>query len=801
MKRGKRLAALLLALCMTLGMTVETALADWHVFGEYEEEFPWGRIYYERAGDFTEEYSAHISGDGITALPAIIEQDLLREIDEGDAVYPVYGLFIAAPYLVQADFPDNMSQDIWYVSLSGSNLTEVTIPDSIREVRLYDAPALCNIDWGSGVEVINIYGNIGLTSLECPNSVKKVNITSGCSSLSRLSVPSGIQKIWGRGAENLRDVYYDGTMAEWSKIDYDFGDDAAITVHCKDGAAPLGSPELNELRVSFSGTGEISMLPGETRKLDVFLGVLLLELEGEGNDIIIFDWSSSDENICTVTEGVVTAVGPGTAEITVVATFYDNYMARPLTGMATCTVTVEGPAAGTPRRVDFYPNGGVITSIKGFPASQIAAGSTTAQENGIFVDEYSGIGMMMTNANGMLDSFPVVEREGYTLEGWYIVPSSGIEHDAVSDLTGYTRADSTTQYTSDVNLVAKWTKVETAAYTVTFHLNGLSGTVPGPQTVAAGEAAVLPALILPAEYRFLGWGYSTDGQTLERWEENWPVTGDLHLYALWERTGSPAARVDGVDYTTLQEAVDAVADGGVIEILSNAEMSATVSRAVTFTLRPGGSEIPNTVHATVEAGASYELEVTYAENGVSIYMVVPEVVHYADPAAVFVFEDIPTGHWAEVPVQWAIDSGITNGTSVSTFTPDRTCTRAEIITFLWRAAGSPDVQGQGAVSDVPSGVYYEGAAAWAASNGLFSGSAFSPDAPCTREMAVEFMWRFAGCPDAASAGFVDVSSDAVDWATEAGITIGTDPEGTTFSPERTCTRAEIVTFLYRGFAG
>lgn len=81
---------------------------------------------------------------------------------------------------------------------------------------------------------------------------------------------------------------------------------------------------------------------------------------------------------------------------------------------------------------------------------------------------------------------------------------------------------------------------------------------------------------------------------------------------------------------------------------------------------------------------------------------------------------------------------------------------------------------------------------------MVSGNVFSPNAPCTRQMAVEFMWKYAGSPDAPDAAFTDISSDAVDWALETGVTTGTS--ATTFTPERTCTRAEIVTFLYRGFA-
>ena len=162
------------------------------------------------------------------------------------------------------------------------------------------------------------------------------------------------------------------------------------------------------------------------------------------------------------------------------------------------------------------------------------------------------------------------------------------------------------------------------------------------------------------------------------------------------------------------------------------------------------------------------------------------------------FTDVPAEEYYAEPVAWAVEKGITAGTSDTTFSPDETCTRAQIITFLWRAAGSPEPQSAGVFSDVAQDAYYAKATAWAAENGMAEGDTFSPEEPCTRQMAVEFMWKHAGSPDAAAASFTDVSSDAVDWALANGVTSGTSD--TTFSPNDTCTRAQIVTFLYRAFA-
>ena len=167
---------------------------------------------------------------------------------------------------------------------------------------------------------------------------------------------------------------------------------------------------------------------------------------------------------------------------------------------------------------------------------------------------------------------------------------------------------------------------------------------------------------------------------------------------------------------------------------------------------------------------------------------------YVEPSK---FVDVRTGAYYCEPVDWAVEKDITSGTSSNTFSPDQTCTRGQIITFLWRAAGSPAPRGGASFSDVDQNMYYAKAVAWAAEKGMADGVRFNPDAPCTREMAVEFMWKYAGSPDAAKANFADVSSEAVDWAVAEGITSGTS--NTTFSPEQTCTRGQIVTFLYRGF--
>ena len=170
-----------------------------------------------------------------------------------------------------------------------------------------------------------------------------------------------------------------------------------------------------------------------------------------------------------------------------------------------------------------------------------------------------------------------------------------------------------------------------------------------------------------------------------------------------------------------------------------------------------------------------------------------------------VFVDVATGSYYEDAVDWAVENGITKGTTATTFSPNATCTRAQAVTFLWRAAGSPEPETRAMpFADIPVGSYYYDAVLWAVENGITKGTSdttFSPNMTCSRAQIVAFLWRSEKSPAAGTANpFADVKStayyaDAVLWAVKENITKGTT--STTFSPNADCTRAQIVTFLYR----
>ena len=171
------------------------------------------------------------------------------------------------------------------------------------------------------------------------------------------------------------------------------------------------------------------------------------------------------------------------------------------------------------------------------------------------------------------------------------------------------------------------------------------------------------------------------------------------------------------------------------------------------------------------------------------------------------FSDVSTSAYYYEAVKWAQEKGITGGIGNGLFGPNQPCTRAQIVTFLWRAAGSPEPKAMSSFADVSTDAYYAKAVAWAVENGITTGTGdgkFSPDATCTRAQSVTFLFRAIGKLVDSKAEFSDVLTDsyyanAVAWAVENGVTNGIG-DGL-FGPDNSCTRAQIVTFLFRAYQG
>ena len=238
--------------------------------------------------------------------------------------------------------------------------------------------------------------------------------------------------------------------------------------------------------------------------------------------------------------------------------------------------------------------------------------------------------------------------------------------------------------------------------------------------------------------------------------------------------------------------------------LSAVKEPANAEGSLTWTSsKPAVAAVDNSGKVTAKGEGTATITVTCGTKSAACTVTVSKPLVPEVPGTSFT--DVPAGAYYEEAVGWAVEKGITKGTSDSTFTPDGVCTRAQAVTFLWRAAGSPAAKaGSLPFADVKAGSYYDDAVRWAVENGVTVGTSattFSPNATCSRAQIVTFLWRAQKSPAAGSANpFDDVAgsayyADAVQWAVQKDITKGTG--ATAFSPDANCIRAQIVTFLYR----
>ena len=238
--------------------------------------------------------------------------------------------------------------------------------------------------------------------------------------------------------------------------------------------------------------------------------------------------------------------------------------------------------------------------------------------------------------------------------------------------------------------------------------------------------------------------------------------------------------------------------------------TASKGDTVTITVKPDSGYVLETLTVTDKNGD----ELTLKDKGDGKYTftmpagkVEVKATFMEDNSVLNFFYDVPNGAYFYEAVKWAVENGITTGVGNDLFAPEQPCTRAQIVTFLWRAAGSPEPKTASSFTDVPVSTYYAKAVAWAVENGITNGmteTTFAPNETCTRGQSVTFLHRVLKGTASGSANFTDVKSDAfyadaINWAVANNVTNGTS--NTTFSPNADCTRAEIVTFLYRAYQG
>ena len=315
--------------------------------------------------------------------------------------------------------------------------------------------------------------------------------------------------------------------------------------------------------------------------------------------------------------------------------------------------------------------------------------------------------------------------------------------------------------------------------------------------VASGTTITLPTP-RRSGYTFNGW---YDGSKFYAVGASYTVSATVTLNASWSYISS------GSSYDpTYSVSTPSKTEHGTVTV---SPKSASKGDRVTVTVKPDSGYVLETLTVTDKNGN----ELTLKDKGNGKYTftmpagkVEVKATFMEDNSMLNFFYDVPNNAYFYEAVKWAVKNGITTGVGNDLFAPEQPCTRAQIVTFLWRAAGSPEPKGAASgMSDVVSGSYYEKAVAWAIENGITTGtttSTFSPDATCTRAQAVTFLARALKAKAASAAEFSDVPTgsyfaDAVAWAAANGVTEGIG--GGLFGSDNDCTRGQIVTFLYRAY--
>ena len=388
------------------------------------------------------------------------------------------------------------------------------------------------------------------------------------------------------------------------------------------------------------------------------------------------------------------------------------------------------------------------------------------------------------------------------ISGSYTLPANGFTAPAGQQFKGWATSASGTVITgtsitvsTDTKLYAIWEPIPATEYTITFDVNGGSGTIPS-QTTSGQKLSSLPTATRSGSYSFDGW-YTSGGTQITT---AYVFSANTTVYAHWTYTGGSSSGV--VSAPTYPITVDKSVNGSV----SVSNGSAVKDASVTITVKPDKGYTLETLTALDKNG--YALELTEKNGRFTFKMPASAVIVKAtfmdDNTMLNLFVDVKASDYFYDAVLWAAEKGVTSGTDALHFSPNAPCTRAQIVTFLWRAAGSPAPKNMSSFADVPADAFYAKAVAWAVENGITGGTGdgkFSPDATCTRAQAVTFLYRASGAPAVSgNAAFSDVATNAyyaaaVKWAEKNGITGGIG--GGLFGSNNNCTRAQIVTFLYR----
>mgnify|MGYP002534619498 CR=1 FL=1 len=386
-----------------------------------------------------------------------------------------------------------------------------------------------------------------------------------------------------------------------------------------------------------------------------------------------------------------------------------------------------------------------------------------------------------------------VTRTGYTFKGWY-------------DNEGLTDNPVTAIGNTETGNKEYWAKWEINQYTITYDLAG--GTAEGnPNTYTIETGAFTLKNPTKSGYTFTGWsGTGLDGENNMTVTIHTGSTGNRTYTAHWRYNGSGSGGSSSYPIT-----VPSKTENGTVTV---SPRSAEKGDSVTITVKPDSGYVLETISVTDKNGNDLKLT---DKGGGKYTFTMPtskveiKVTFMEDNSVLNFFYDVPNDAYYYEAVKWAAENGVTGGVGNSLFAPNQPCTRAQIVTFLWRAAGSPVVNYRMPFTDVDEGAYYAEAVRWAASCGIVTGlteTTFGTDSVCTRAQAAAIIYR---CAQAQGKGFTGAwmfhlpFTDVPEWAYESvawcymnGVTTGVSE--TSFAPGNDCTRAQIVTFLWRAFS-
>ena len=646
------------------------------------------------------------------------------------------------------------------------NVKELTINRPITLVNSSRKPLHLNLP-------LTIAENGALT-LDGLEGVVSLNSYKGMVVNGSLTVGAGCEVIFG-GDQPFLTINQGGTVTTQPAGEntisglLSLGKDAALTVN---GAL------VNNGRLSVSDMENL-------KKAASIGGDLILD------DITITEDYTLDMKDCTLTIGHITFLN---ANLTVKnASRVDATGVTISGGSYYCPVNV-GNAEGVITGGSFYGLVKVEKISDGTPA-YISGGTFYDELKGsylikgytvIFMNGSSQYAMQVVKDKASAPDTPV--KSGYTFAGWYL---------------GESRFDFDIEITGNITLTAKWTVNQ---YAITYDLVG--GTAEGNLDTYTIETGAF-TLKNPTKsgYTFTGWsGTGLDGENNMTVTIPTGSTGNRTYTAHWRYNGGSSGGSSSYPIT-----VPGKTENGSVTV---SPRSAEKGDSVTITVKPDSGYVLETISVTDKNGN--DLKLTDKGGGKYTFTMPTSKVEIKatfmeDNSVLNFFYDVPNDAYYYEAVKWAAENGITGGVGNSLFAPNQPCNRAQIVTFLWRAAGSPVVNYLMPFTDVDEGAYYAEAVRWAASCGIVTGlteTTFGTDSVCTRAQAAAMIYRSAQAQGKGFTGawmfhlpFTDVPEwayESVAWCYMNGVTTGVSE--TSFAPGNDCTRAQIVTFLWRAFS-